>query len=214
MVKIGIIGATGNAGSAIYKEATERGHEVTAIVRDADKAKEKLGENVSTIISDAFELTKDDLSGFDVIVNAFATSPDQVYLHVDLTARLVSFFRETESPRLFFILGAGSLRTEAGHLFIEEIKKAPNSEQWIAIPDNQRKQLEFLKKVNNVNWVGISPGATFQEGEKQEFIMGEDHILFNVKDESVTNAGTLAVAIVDEIESNNYKRQRFTVINK
>lgn len=44
--------------------------------------------------------------------------------------------------------------------------------------------------------------------------MGEDHILFNVKDESVTNAGTLAVAIVDEIESNNYKRQRFTVINK
>lgn len=92
MVKIGIIGATGNAGSAIYKEATERGHEVTAIVRDADKAKEKLGENVSTIISDAFELTKDDLSGFDVIVNAFATSPNQAYLHVDLTARLVSFF--------------------------------------------------------------------------------------------------------------------------
>ena len=32
-MKIGIIGATGKAGSRILKEALDRGHEVTAIVR-------------------------------------------------------------------------------------------------------------------------------------------------------------------------------------
>lgn len=40
-LKIGIIGATGKAGSLILKEAVSRGHEVTAIVRDAAKLKEE-----------------------------------------------------------------------------------------------------------------------------------------------------------------------------
>lgn len=36
-MKIGIIGASGQAGSLIMKEALDRGHDVTAIVRDAQK---------------------------------------------------------------------------------------------------------------------------------------------------------------------------------
>ena len=40
-MKIGIIGATGNAGSAIYREASARGHEVVAIVRNEEKSKRK-----------------------------------------------------------------------------------------------------------------------------------------------------------------------------
>ncbi len=38
-MKIAIIGASGKAGSLILKEAVSRGHEVTAIVRDASKLK-------------------------------------------------------------------------------------------------------------------------------------------------------------------------------
>ncbi len=44
-MKIGIIGATGKAGSRILKEALDRGHEVTAIVRNAAKITE---ENVKS----------------------------------------------------------------------------------------------------------------------------------------------------------------------
>ncbi|WP_252904459.1 NAD(P)H-binding protein [Secundilactobacillus silagei] len=36
-MKIGIIGATGHVGQAIYKEAVAKNNEVTAIVRDAKK---------------------------------------------------------------------------------------------------------------------------------------------------------------------------------
>jgi uncharacterized protein len=36
-MKIGVIGATGKAGSLIVKEAVDRGHEVIAIVRNASK---------------------------------------------------------------------------------------------------------------------------------------------------------------------------------
>ena len=38
-MKIALIGATGFVGSAILKEALDRGHEVTAIVRDPEKLK-------------------------------------------------------------------------------------------------------------------------------------------------------------------------------
>ncbi len=36
-LKIGIIGATGKVGSLVLEEAIERGHDVTAIVRNASK---------------------------------------------------------------------------------------------------------------------------------------------------------------------------------
>ena len=48
-MKIGIIGATGNAGSAIYQETVQRGHEVTAIVRNEAKSKEQVGETFKTL---------------------------------------------------------------------------------------------------------------------------------------------------------------------
>lgn len=40
-MKIAIIGASGKAGNFILKEAVSRGHEVTAIVRNASKLEEK-----------------------------------------------------------------------------------------------------------------------------------------------------------------------------
>ena len=41
-MKIGIIGASGKVGSLILKEAVNRGHEVTAIVRDAQNLKNQV----------------------------------------------------------------------------------------------------------------------------------------------------------------------------
>jgi nucleoside-diphosphate-sugar epimerase len=48
-VKIGIIGATGKAGRTLVAEATARGHETTALVRDAGKAVQVLGEHVPAL---------------------------------------------------------------------------------------------------------------------------------------------------------------------
>jgi putative NADH-flavin reductase len=55
-MKIGIIGAIGNAGRAIYAEAISRGHDVTALVRDPDRARELLGPKVVVVAKDAFDL--------------------------------------------------------------------------------------------------------------------------------------------------------------
>jgi putative NADH-flavin reductase len=152
---------------------------------------------------------------FDVIINAYATEPFKAYKHVDLASKLVALFRETNTPRLFFILGAGSLKTgDDQHLFVEDIRNHPGSEAWISIPENQLKELLFLKEVDNVNWVGVSPSAIFEIGEKKELVLGKDELLVASDNSSHTTTGTMAVAIIDEIENPTHYQERFTVRDK
>lgn len=209
-MQIGIIGATGKAGSAVTAEALRRGHEVTALVRDAERARE-LGE-VEVHVIDALTLTSDDVVGLDVVVNAFGVAPAQAGQHLEVTENLIAVARELgpNSPRLVFILGAGSL-TYRGGLFLEEIRKVPGSEHWIAVPENQLAQLEYLRGVAEVDWTGASPQAQFSPGEATASKLGEDEILLAADGDSHTSTGTMAVALLDEIESPAHRGRRFTV---
>jgi putative NADH-flavin reductase len=211
-VKIGIIGATGKAGRAIHAEASSRGHDVTALVRDPDRARELFGPDASVLAMDAFALEAADLAGYDVVVNAFSTPPAHAYRHVDLATRLVALLRGTDRPRLVFILGAGSLRTgDDHHLLVEDLRQLPNAEAWVATPENQLEELRFLEGVDDVNWVGVSPSQMFTEGEATGFTLGRDELLFAPDGSSHVTTGTMAVALLDEIENPAHVRERFTV---
>lgn len=111
-MKIGIIGASGKAGSLILKEAKDRGHDVTAIVRNASKVKE---QGIAVLEKDVFDLTAADIKPFDVIVNAFGAAPGQEHLHVDAGKALISISKDAQDTRLFVVGGAGSL-------FVDEAK--------------------------------------------------------------------------------------------
>lgn len=210
-MKIAVIGATGMAGQKICREAKERGHEVTGIVRDDQRAEKLFGDSIHILKKDVFTLEKSDLEGYDVVVNAFATAPNLAYQHIDLAAKLVALLRETSSPRLFFILGAGSLFDQNEKRYVETIRQTPGSEAWIATPENQLKELLFLQNVDNVNWVGVSPSAQFVPGEKHTPVLGKDHLLTAADGKSHTTSGTMAVAILNEIEHPSVFRARFTV---
>ena len=110
-MKIGIIGATGKAGSLIVKEASERGHEVTAVVRNAAK----LTEEVAVLEKDVFDLKAEDIQAFDVVVNAFGAPAGQEHLHVDAGKVLIEAFKGAPDTRLIVVGGAGSL-------FVDEAK--------------------------------------------------------------------------------------------
>ncbi len=66
-MKIAIISSEWSSRSNHCKGRVERGHQVTAIVRSENKS---VAQEV--IQKDAFALTKEDLAGFDVVVNALA----------------------------------------------------------------------------------------------------------------------------------------------
>ena len=76
----------------------------------------------------------------------------------------------------------------------------PGHEEWICIPEYQWKELQFLREVNNVNWVGVSPSVTFEPGENKGIILGKDELLLASDGASHTTTGTMAAAILDELE--------------
>ena len=78
-MKIAIIGANGKAGSLILKEAVNRGHEVTAIVRDASKLEDK---TVAVIEKTIFDLTSNEVKKFEVFANAFGAPLGEAQAHV------------------------------------------------------------------------------------------------------------------------------------
>lgn len=65
-MKIAVICANGKAGQLITKEAVNRGLDVTAIIRGENKSAAK-----KVITKDLFDLTTEDLKGFDAVVDAF-----------------------------------------------------------------------------------------------------------------------------------------------
>ena len=66
-MKIGIIGATGKLGNLLVRKLTDKGEIPTAIIRNQSK----MTVNIPTIEKDIFNLTADEVKGFDVLVNTF-----------------------------------------------------------------------------------------------------------------------------------------------
>ncbi len=61
-MKIAVIGANGQAGKLIVKEAVERGHDVTAVVRSANNSQAQ-----HQLVKDLFDLTQEDLLDYEVV---------------------------------------------------------------------------------------------------------------------------------------------------
>lgn len=183
MMKLLIIGATGMTGQSLVAEAVSNGLSVVANGRNLDKLNTLNNEfkDITILNKDAFEITSSDLEDVDVIIDAFATTPDQAYLQIDLAAHLIGLLRNS-SKRIGFILGAGSLYTDESKtkLTYDLIAADDSMKPWRAIPENQLYELEFLRRVKNVNLFGVSPGSNFIAGSKSENILvGDDVLLVN-----------------------------------
>lgn len=211
MASIAVIGATGKAGSRIVEEALQRGHEVTAIVRNASKLDNK---HVSVVEKDIFDLKAEDLQQFDVVVNAFAAPFGQEQLHVDAGNVLIEALKGAKATRLIVVGGAGSLYVdEAKTVRVMDTPDFPAL--FLPTASNQGKNLDILLGTEGVNWTFLSPSANFALGKRTgSYQTGADQLLINSKGESYVSYEDFAVAVVDEIEHPRHLNQRFTVVSE
>ncbi|GGD84421.1 NAD(P)-dependent oxidoreductase [Paenibacillus nasutitermitis] len=210
-MKIAIIGAGGKAGNAILQEALERGHEVTAIVRNPFKITD---ERVSVVQKDLFDLTRGDLTGHDVVVNAYAAPAGEEHLHVDAGNVLIAALKGAAQTRLIVVGGAGSL-------YVDEAKTARVMDtpgfppEYFPTASNQGKNLDILKKTEQLHWTFVSPSAMFALGRRTgSYQSGKDQLLVNSSGESYISYEDYAVAILDEIEHPQHRNERFTVVSE
>jgi uncharacterized protein len=211
-MKIGVIGATGKAGNLIYKEAADRGHEVTAIVRNASKVEDK---NANVLEKDVFELTGEDMKQFDVVVNAISAPPGQEHVHVEAGKSLISALQNAPETKLVVVGGAGSLFVdEAKSIKLMDTPEFPK--EYLPTASNQGKNLEDLKASEGIQWTFVSPAAFFNpEGKRTgAYQKGKDNFIVNAKGESYVSYADYAVAVVDEIENPQHVNERFTVVSE
>lgn len=210
-MKIGIIGANGKAGSLIMQEALDRGHTVTAIVRNPEKLKT---DKVTVIQKDIFDLKTSDLDSFDVIVNTFNAPFGKEQLHAEAGRVLIRQLSGVPTTRLVIVGSGGSLYTdESKTKRVSETKGFP--QQFIDTAFQMRTNLENLKQTNDLNWVYMSPSGFFDpDGDRTgRYETGSDVLLINSSGKSYTSYADFAIALVDEIEKPQHINERFTVVS-
>ena len=209
-MKVAVIAANGKAGKLIVKEAVERGMDVTAIVRGENKTAAK-----QVIQKDLFDLTKEDLAGFDAVVDALGVwTPDAVHIIYDAVTYLSDVLKGTDT-RLLVVGGAGSLFVDPEHTKTV-VDVTPFPEEAMPVVNAHGKALEELRKIDDVNWVYVSPAGDFQaDGERTgKYKLGGDELTLNSKGESVLSYADYAIAMVDEIASGSHKKERISVVSE
>lgn len=209
-MKVAVVAANGKAGKLITEEAVNRGMDVTAIVRGENKTVAP-----KAIIKDLFEITKEDLADFDVVVNAYGSwAPDTASTIVDASMHLVDVLRGSDK-RLLIVGGAGSLYVNPEHTQ-RVVDVTPFPEAAMPVVNAHGKLLDELRKVDDVKWTYVSPAGDFQpEGERTgKYILGGEELVLNSKGESVISYADYAIAMVDEIESGNHSKERISVVSE
>ncbi len=209
-MKIAVVAANGKAGRLIVKEVVERGMDVTAIARSENKTvAEKFFKK------DLFELTKEDLAPFDVVIDAFGTwGNDAHHLHSKSLAHLSDLVSGTDK-RLLVIGGAGSLYMNKEHTV--RVMDAPDfPEDYKPTATAMGDSLNELRKRNDVKWTYISPAAEFEaEGARTgEYILAGEEFTVNEKGESKISYADYAIAMVDEATKGRHIQERISVLSK
>lgn len=207
-MKIAVVCANGKAGQLITKEAVNKGLDVTAIVRGENKSS---ANNV--IIKDIFDITADDLTGVDAVVDAFgAWTPEMLHQQSTTLSHLCDVLSGTDT-RLLIVGGAGSLYVNSEHtITVADGKYFP--EMFKPLASAMANALSELRQRNDVKWTYVSPAADFQaEGERTgKYLLGGEELVLNSKGESVISYADYAIAMVDEIVSGNHIQQRISVV--
>lgn len=209
-MKIAVICANGKAGQLITKEAVNGGLEVTAIVRGENKS---VAENV--IVKDLFDITADDLKGFDAVVDAFGAWTAETIPQISEAVKKLCGVLAGSKTRLLIVGGAGSLYVNPEHtLTVADGADFPDA--WQPLAKAHGEALNYLRTVKNVDWTYISPAGDFRsDGERTgKYILGGEELVLNSKGESVISYADYAIAMVDEIVNGNNIQKRISVVSE
>ncbi|WP_082844129.1 alpha/beta fold hydrolase [Nocardia salmonicida] len=195
-MKIAVIGAGGNLGGAVAREAVARGWQVTALGRD------------TMDVTDAASV-KNAVAGHDAVVAAIKGEDRLVPRGA---ATLLEALPLAGVDRLVFLGGGGSLEYAPGQRFVD----APNfPAQYLETARDQTEALEILRASDSpVRWSYVSPPPVhLVPGEATGSYRAEarDTPITDADGESRISVGDYASAIVDALQDGSFVGQRFTV---
>jgi uncharacterized protein len=201
IMKVALIGASGQGGSRLLAELTRRGHQVTAIARKPEKI--AAGPGVTAKKGDVFDKAGlvQLLRGHDAVVSA-------VHFTASDPKLLIEAVKEAGVKRYFVVGGAGSLEVAPG---VKLVDTPQFPAAYKAEATKGGEFLDLLRKEKALEWTFLSPSAVIGPGERTgKFRLGKDQLLTTDKGSSISWED-YAIAAVDELEKPAHIRERFTV---
>lgn len=214
MKKVVLIGASGFVGTAILNELLNRGHQVTAVVRNPEKV--KLGHpNLCVVKADVSNVAEmvAAFTGNDAIISAYNpgwANPNIYEETLKNYAFILAAAKHSGVKRLLCVGGAGTLFCAPG-LRVVDSGAIPD-----AIMGGVKSLGEFylntLINEKEIDWVFFSPAGTLEPGQRTgKFRLGKDDLIVDEKGNSHISVEDYAVAMVDEMEQANHHQERFTI---
>src|SRR3954449_516883 len=210
-MKLIVFGASGQLGTRLVTEALGRGHDVTAVARDASRLDDRDGR-VQTTSADATDA--DSVAavagGHDLAISA-VTQHQAPEILPHAARGLLEGAARAGVPRLISVGGAGSLEVAPGQRLVD----TPDfHEEWKPEALAAADALEVFRQAGAdtpVEWSFISPGALLAPGERTgRYRLGGDQLLVDEGGRSHISMEDFAIAILDEVETPKHPRQRFT----
>lgn len=211
--KVAVIGATGFVGKQVVNELSNRGYEVNAIARDSSKIETK--DHVTPISADVnnVEELAEVLKGNDAVISAFNagwTNPNLYNDFLNGSRNIEKAVEESGVKRFITVGGAGSLFIDGNQLvdgadFPADIKPGATA---------ARDYMNEIKKNDTLDWTFFSPAIEMHAGtagvRKGTYRTALENPVFDENGRSVLSVEDVAVALVDELEQNNFVKKRFT----
>ena len=210
MKNVVLIGASGFVGTAILNELLNRGHKVTAIVRDPTKV---------TASNPNLKVVQADVTDTDVLIEASKgkdaynpgwKNPNIYEETLKNYPLIVDSVKKAGVERLLIVGGAGTLFYAPGKMVMDAddipAKLLPG------IKSLGEFYLNTLRKENDIDWIFLSPAANMTPGERTgKFRIGKDDLVVGVNGDSNISVEDYAVAMVDELEQKHHHKERFTI---
>lgn len=209
-MKVAVVCSNGKVGKLVVAEALAAGFEVTGFARGENKSEAK-----NFVQKDIFALTKEDLAGFDVVVDAFgAWAENELPNHGKSLAHLCDLLSGTKT-RLVIVGGAGSLYVNKEHTV--RVMDTPDfPDMFKPLANAMGKALDDLRKRTDVQWTYISPAGDFQSDAPKtgSWIWGGEELTLNSKGESIISYADYAAALVEEIRIGKNIQKRISLVRK
>ena len=214
MKEIVLIGASGFVGSAILKEALDRGFKVKAVVRHPEKIKTVHKDLIvrQSDVSSA-DAVAEVCKGADAVISAYNPgwkNPDIAKETTLVYKAILEGVRKAGVKRFLVVGGAGSLLISPGKRIMDSG----------LIPESYLPAVRALADVylidltaeKSIDWVFFSPAGIIEPGQRTgKFRLGKDDMIVNEKGESKISVQDYAVAMIDEVEKPTHHRERFTI---
>lgn len=214
MKNVVLIGASGFVGTAILNELLNRGHKVTAIVRDAKKMTVS-NPNLTIVEADVTDTDalKEAGKGKDAVISAYNPGWKNPHIYEDTLKNyplIVESAKQVGVKRLLIVGGAGTLFYAPGKM-VMDADDVP-AQLLPGIKSLGEFYLNTLRKEKDIDWIFLSPAANMTPGQRTaKFRIGKDDLVVDANGDSNISVEDFAVAMVDELEQEKHHKERFTI---